>query len=522
MVNKTRGVIAAGHEKTAEAGKIMFDLGGNSFDAAIAAVLASFVVESVLTSAGGGGFLLAHTQDHQNILFDFFCQTPRRKRNRQEVDFYDVQLNFGGEIQEFHIGLGSIAVPGSLAGLFEIHQRLGKLPFDLVAEPAINYAKNSFRVKKFNAYCYQLLSPILLNTLESRKIYAPEGKLLKTGQICYMTDFAETLTQLVSQGSQGFYRGEIARQIVKDLSKGGYLTEEDLENYQVITRNPLKITYRNYEILTNPPPSSGGILIAFALKLLEDYDLSKIEFGSQQHLEILAEIMRLTNQARQEKYDAYLYQKNVEESFLSATSRKNYQQQLQTILNKWGSTTHVSVLDEDGNAASVTTSNGEGSSYIVPGTGIMLNNMLGEADLNPLGFHQWQENQRISSMMSPTIVLKEGKPKIVLGSGGSNRIRTAIFQVISNLIDFELPIEVAVNSGRVHWENYIYSLEPAPGREQILDELNFCQETQIVLWEQQNMFFGGVHTVGQGKDGTLQGAGDTRREGVILGATREG
>lgn len=178
-------------------------------------------------------------------------------------------------------------------------------------------------------------------------------------------------------------------------------------------------------------------------------------------------------------------------------------------------------MDELGNAASVTTSNGEGSSYVIPGTGIMLNNMLGEADLNPFGFHQWQENQRISSMMSPTIVLQEGKPKIVLGSGGSNRIRTAIFQVISNLIDFHLPMEAAVNNSRVHWENYIYNLEPAPGRAAMIKHLKLPEETSFVLWEQKNMFFGGVHTVGQRKDGTLEGSGDSRREGVALGATGE-
>lgn len=519
MIKKTRGVIAAGHQKTAEAGKIMFELGGNAFDAAIAAMLASFVVESTLASAGGGGFLLAHTQEHENILFDFFCQTPRTKKPQEQIDFYGTDINFGGEIQQFHIGLGSIAVPGCLAGVFEIHKKLGILPFALVAEPAINYAKNGFIIQEFNRYCQQLLAPIILQEPESRKIYAPQGQLLQVGQTFYMTDFAATLTELIQQGVQSFYQGEIAQQIVRDLAKESYLTAEDLQDYRVLCRKPLKIKYRNYELLTNPPPSSGGILIAFALKLLETYNLENMKFGNQQHLQILAEIMCLTNQARQKKYDAYLYQDDIAQLFLSPECLENYQKQFQTTLNKWGSTTHISVMDEQGNAASVTTSNGEGSSYIIPGTGIMLNNMLGEADLNPLGFHQWQENQRISSMMSPTIVLKEGKPKIVLGSGGSNRIRTAIFQVISNLIDFNLPLEVAVSSPRVHWENNIYSLEPAAGRAEIIDHLNLPEETLVLLWQQQNMFFGGVHTVGQRKDGTLEGAGDPRREGIALGAT---
>lgn len=514
MKKKTHGIIAAGHEKTSEAGKLIFDWGGNAFDAAIAAILTSFVVESVLSSAGGGGFLLAHTQDKKNILFDFFSQTPRQKQNHNQLDFYGINVDFGDELQEFHIGRGSIAVPGCLAGIFIVQQKLGRLPFKIVAEPAIHYAKNGFIVSHFNEICYQLLTPILLQTEASRKIYAPKGQILKQGETCYMKDFAEILTYLAERGIQEFYQGEIAQQIVKDLADGGHLTAGDLSNYQVLARKPLKINYRGYELLTNPPPSSGGTLIAFALKLLEKCNFENIQIHSQEHISILAQVMALTNTARKDGYDAYLYNNNISETFLSSKYLANYQQFLETILNKWGSTTHISVMDEEGNAASVTTSNGEGSSYIIPDTGIMLNNMLGEADLNPLGFHKWQENQRISSMMSPTIILKNGNPQFVLGSGGSNRIRTAIFQVISNLIDFHLPISEAVNSPRVHWENNIFSLEPFPERETILNKLQLPKLTKVVPWKQQHMFYGGVHAVGYNQLGLMEGAGDPRREGV--------
>ncbi len=170
-------------------------------------------------------------------------------------------------------------------------------------------------------------------------------------------------------------------------------------------------------------------------------------------------------------------------------------------------------MDEYGNAASVTNSNGEGSSYVIPNTGIMLNNMLGEADLNPLGFHCWPNNCRISSMMSPTIILQEGKPKIVLGSGGSNRIRTVLLQVISNLLDFNFSLEEAINKPRVHWENNLFNLEPTKQLETI-ENLRLPPDTEIILWQELNMFFGGVHAVRLKEDNSLEAIGDPRRSGV--------
>lgn len=499
MLKKTKGVIAAGHQKTAEAGQEILNLGGNAFDAAVAAMLASFVVESLFTSLGGGGFFLAHTQSGQNRLYDFFTQTPQAKKPISDIDFYDVNLHFGGAIQSFHIGYGSIAVPGNIAGVFLTHQHLGRLPFQEVIQPAIAYARNGFAITKFQHWASQLLAPIMLNTPASRQIYAPHGELLTPGQICYRRDLADTLTELAVTGSQEFYQGTLAQQIVKDCQeKGGYLTLSDLNNYQVIVREPLQINYQKHEILTNPPPSSGGILIAFALKNLETCPHPS-EFGTPEHLTRLAKTMALTNQARACDYDPYINQQDIAQEFLS---QKN--------LNKWGSTTHISVMDEEGNAASVTTTNGEGSSYIIPGTGIMLNNMLGEADLNPQGFHNWDTDRRLSSMMAPTLVLKQGKPSLVLGSGGSSRIRTAILQVIANIIDFDFSLQQAVESPRVHWEDHIFNVEPPLS----LDEAKLPPTTKPVLWQAKSLYFGGVHAVGRSDEGNLQGIGDPRRDGA--------
>ncbi|NJL23184.1 MAG: gamma-glutamyltransferase, partial [Leptolyngbyaceae cyanobacterium SM1_3_5] len=160
-MGKTKGSIAGGHPKTVEAGVEMFRLGGNVFDAAVAAVLASCVVEPTLTSLGGGGFMLAHTSDNQNILFDFFTQTPRQKKDPEELEFYPAYVNFGSVTQEFFIGLGSVGVPGTFGGLYYVHQRLGRLPFQVVCEPAIDYAKQSIELAPLSSALPQNSGPIL-------------------------------------------------------------------------------------------------------------------------------------------------------------------------------------------------------------------------------------------------------------------------------------------------------------------------------------------------------------------------
>lgn len=511
----SRATIAAGHPKTAEAGIEMLKLGGNAFDGAVAAILASFVTETGLTSAAGGGFLLAHTHTHQNILFDFFVQTPQHRKTQTPMDFYPVYVDFGGAVQEFHIGLGSMGIPGNLAGVFEVHRKLGTLPFKVIAEPAIHYAKNGVKLNPFQHYLLTILKPIMTASPEARRVYAPSGELLQVGDTVFMKDFAATLAYLAETGAREFYEGDIAHQFVKDCQeKGGYLTLADLKNYRVIERPPLTFNYRGHTLLTNPPPSSGGTLIAFALELLSQIDWNKIEFGSDRHWQLLAQAMHLTNVARKTGYDAHLYKKDVAAKFLSSEQLTTCKQQFTRAVNKLGSTTHISIIDKDGNAASVTTSNGEGSSYMIPGTGIMVNNMLGEADLNPSGFHQWPENCRISSMMAPTMVLKNNSPEIVLGSGGSNRIRTTILQVISNIIDGHLDVKTAVENPRIHWENNQFHLEAGLAVDN-LENLAFMPQTELIQWQEKNMYFGGVNAVRKREDGTLEAAGDPRRNGAI-------
>ncbi|MBE9155486.1 gamma-glutamyltransferase [Nodosilinea sp. LEGE 06152] len=515
-----RGAVAAGHALTAEAGAEMLRQGGNAFDAAIAAAFTACVVESSLTSLAGGGFLLAHTAVGENRLFDFFCQTPRSKGLGRSLDFYPIHANFGDTTQEFHIGLASMAVPGAIAGLLHVHQKLGRLPLEQVVAPAQHWATQGFEVDAFRAYSFEILAPILTATAAARAIYAPQGDLLKAGDRLYLPDFAAFLHDLVRHGAGWFYQGDLAHAIAQDCqAHGGYLSLEDLQTYRVIEREPLSVAYGGDTILTNPPPSSGGTLIAFALHLLAEVAPAYTPHSSPRHVAILREVMGLTNLARQQGYDAHLYRPDIAEEFLGPAHLAPYLEQLRATLSqggsRWGSTTHISAIDGEGNAASLTTSNGEGSAYIIPGTGIMMNNMLGEEDLSPQGFHQWLPNQRMSSMMAPTIVLKDGKPHVVLGSGGSNRIRTAILQVISNVLDFDMDIETAVNAPRLHWERGALHLEPGYDREKIESSGIPCDDS-CTWWQSHSMFFGGVHAVAVGPDGALSGVGDGRRGGACV------
>lgn len=541
-MGKTKGAIAAGHPKTAEAGAIALEAGGNAFDAAIAGLLASFVSEPLLTSAAGGGFLLAHTAAGHNQLFDFFSQTPRRKRPPSALNFYPVDLDFQGAIQQFHIGLGSIAVPGNLAGAFTVHRQLGRLPLGVVAEPAIAYARHGISFNRFQHSVLQLLQPICTATAAARSLYThPDGAPLQVGDRFAIPDLAAALETWVAEGERDFYAGEIAATIARDCAEGGgHLTRADLEQYRVEIRQPLVMTYRDRTLITNPPPSSGGTLIAFALGLLEHYGPLPGTPGSGDRIRHLAHIMRATNLARQDDYDRALYAPDIAERFLDGDRLRHFAHQYaeqyspdllahQVILelcqedrsSKLGSTTHISTLDAEGNAASITSSNGEGSSYVIPGTGVMANNMLGEDDLNPHGFHQWQPNCRMSSMMAPTLILEQGRPVLVLGSGGSNRIRTAILQVLCGVLDDQMDLAAAIAAPRIHWERDRLDLEPGlePPADQTPTSPYADLAATVTHWSTQSMFFGGVHGVARSPEGTFSGAGDARREGVAIVVT---
>lgn len=510
------GVIAAGDPVTANAGIEILKAGGNAFDAAVAATFASFVSESTLTSAGGGGFCMAQTDRGDHLFYDFFTQTPHKKNNSENLDFYDAKINFQDSTQAFKIGLSTAAIPGNIAGLFHIQEKLGKLDMKDVIEPAVIAASEGTIITPFIRYNFHVINDILLAEASSRDIYKPGGKLLDVGDRYFMNDFAEMLNVLAKEGPREFYHGHYAQKIVEDsYERGGHLTMEDFINYRVIEREPLNFRYRGYDVFTNPPPSSGGVLIAFMLKLIEKVDFVETDFGSAYHLNCLIDSMRLTGNARIDNYDNKHHDDGVAKDFLHDNHFEELQHILQRHTARFKNTTHLSVADKQGNVAAISTSFGTGCGYTVPGTNSMLNNMLGEEDLNPAGYHNWNINERMTSMMAPTMVLKDGLPVLALGSGGANRIRTAILQVISNFIDFKMSADKAVNSPRIHWEDDVFNYEPGFEKE-VLDQIQDIESFELVPYKSNNMFFGGVHTLYMDQNGMPTGAGDRRREGIVM------
>lgn len=505
-----KGTVSAGHKVTAQAAIDILKAGGNAYDAALAAMLASYVCEPSTTSPGGGGFLLAAPTNKTPILFDFFTQTPRHKQLYNTVDFYPVTVNFGSAEQDFHIGLGAAAVPGFIAGVCHIHQKLGKIPFTELVQPAVYAAKNGVIVTDSQYRVNKMLLPIVEASADGKTMFFGAGgtHLIPEGGKMYLPQYADFLEILAKEGKDFFYKGEIAQSIAKHCyEKGGYLQRSDFEQYQVMERTPLYYQYKGHHIYTNPPPSSGGCLINFALAMLQRRSFSNIKFGGDTHASILAHAMQQTQQARFDTLNKNLYHPSLAQHFLSEEFVGAYRS---NIPNKKGCTTHISTTDQWGNAASVTTSNGEGSGFIIPNTQIMLNNMLGEEDLNPSGFHEWRCNVRLSSMMSPTIVLDKFRQlKIVTGTGGANRIRTAIFQLLHNIIDYNMPLYEATHAPRIHWEDDVLYMEG--GLESEAYELT--QFGKTLIWEGIHRFFGGTNTVVKYTNGEYVAVGDARRDG---------
>ncbi len=499
-----KGAVAAGHPQTAEAAIRMYELGGNAFDAVLAAMAAACVVEPVLTSLGGGGFLLARKNDDEPVLYDFFVQTPRRRRPQTECEFYPVIADFGTAQQEFHIGAGSIATPGTVRGLVVTHQMLGSLPLREILAPAIEFARQGVGVNALQAYIFSIVAPIYRATPDAEALYLGEA-LQGEGAIFHQPALAETLAWIAAEGDAPFYQGELAHRLADHCRQhGGHLDQADLEQYRVIRRRPLRHSYRGYRVATNPGPSSGGTLINFALTALDNQDIAGAGFGSTDHMKTLAHVMAHTNLARQ---DGLLTRSEHHKQLLDAYSA--------TVaghpVNNRG-TTHISTIDGSGNSASLTLSNGEGSGQLLPDTGIMLNNMLGEEDLNPEGFNRWPCDVRVSSMMAPTLA-EDHRHLIAIGSGGSNRLRTAILQTLSNMIDFGMPPVQAVNAPRIHFERDGLDIEPGLAATTV-DALR-VQYPKLRTWSSQNLFFGGTHTVCW--DGhNFTGAGDPRRGGVFV------
>ena len=515
-----KGAVAAGHPLTAQTGAEILAEGGNAVDACIAAAFVSWVAESPLTGPGAGGFMLVHrASDHVDRLLDFFVAIPGRelpRRGRARMEAVDVEFEPGMQ-QVFLIGAASCAVPGSVAGLGAAHATYARMPWRDLIEPAARLAREGLDVNTQQGFLQRILDPILRAEPEGKRIYGDNGPL-QPGERLRMPDLADTLNRLAADGPDGFYRGDVGRAISAAVKeRGGSLTRTDLESYRVIRRRPVRVPYRRWEFVSNPPPSAGGLLIAYALRVLDRLGEAG-EPGSAQAIAALAEVMREAQLARGRGFLSGLSRgglpaRLLREENLAAAARRARERVRQFASEPAGlpSTTHISVVDARGNAASLSASTGCGSGVIVPGTGIHMNNMLGEEDLNP-GGREGTPGNRLTSMMAPSIVLEKGRPRLVVGSAGSIRLRAAILQFVVNVLDHGLTVREAIEAPRVHLEGEALQLEGGidPGTADELESAGY----EVARWGGRNLYFGGASAVGLGPEGELEAAGDPRRGGA--------
>ena len=492
---KNAGAVAAGHEVTANAAAEILADGGNAFDAVIAGLWAACFCEPVLASPGGGGFLMGH-HDGRTRLVDFFVDTPRRKRASADIDFREIIADFGTATQAFHIGAGATATPGFVPGLFEIHRLLGSLPMTRLVEPAIRAAREGVALNGYQGWLFGIIPGIMLASAEATALYGRDGRTLGVGETFRNPGLADALDALAREGPRLEREGEIGRGILALQGEGGHLTADDFKSYRVELREPIAIPIGRSRAAFNPPPSLGGALIAAMLGELDDAAAGSDGPAARSVALAADRVDRLWR--REPEAIAKRLELMIDPARPKAVR----------------GTTQVSVVDAAGNAASATVTNGEGNGTVVPGCGYMLNNMLGEEDLHPNGFHAWTPGIRLASMMAPTIAFGDDGGLVVLGSGGSNRIRTAIFQVLVNRLIRHRPLEAAIEAPRFHVERGHLDFEN-PHDEGIRAALKraFADHRE---WAEPNMFFGGVHGVELSASGTVSGHGDPRRSGAFV------
>jgi gamma-glutamyltranspeptidase / glutathione hydrolase len=467
--------------------------GGNAVDAALAAMMTSFVAEPLLTGLGAGGYMLVVAPGRAPVLLDFFVEAPGRGADvAARAPLLPVDVSFGDAVQVFSVGAASCGTYGTPAGICAAAERFGTVGLAELAAPAAALAREGIEVNAQQAYLFEILAPIYTSTAEGREQYLTGGRLPQAGDVHREPALADALELLGAEGAAPFYTGAVGAAISDHVSSlGGMLTPADLAAYEAVPRDPVHVRYRGREVLTNPPPSAGGTLLAYALALLDRTP------GPPGTL-ALVDAMERAQAERTPEFLSGLFEPGFLERFMAS---------------HLGATTHISVLDGDGWACAVTCTNGEGSGIVVPGTGVHVNNIMGEQDLSPLGFFTHPPGRRLPSMMAPTVVLGTDRaPELALGSAGSNRIRSTLLQVIVNALDRGMDAAGAVNAPRMHFEDGLVYAEPG------IDVAALESAGRpVALFRAPNLFFGGCQAVERDPaTGALDGAGDPRRGGAAV------
>jgi gamma-glutamyltranspeptidase/glutathione hydrolase len=484
------GAVAGGSREVIDAATTVLGSGGCAVDAALAAAFAAVMSEPVLASLGGGGFLLAAAPEEDATVLDFFVDVPGLDGHPVEADVRTVVVDFArtgsaaaSSQQVFHGGWGTVAVPGCLSGYLQAHRTHGRLPLADVVRPAARMAREGVVLSAGQRMFLHLVSDLLNLTAESAAVF---GEVERTGQ--YVNEqYAGLLEDLASGRLTGLTDHAFADALLAGSDAGGgLLTARDLATYQPRTREPLTLSRNGAEVWTNPPPSVGGGIVVGALE-------------------------RLASNGR--RADGSTHWARVAEALADATIASRGAGQVPT------GTTHVSVVDAEGGFAALTTSNGSHSGTVVPGFGVPLNNMLGEEDLRPADGSALPPGARMGSMMAPTLVDLADGTRAALGTGGSERIRSAILAVLVRMIDEGTDLAEAVARPRVHATGAgPVHVEPGLAVDD-LDDLSALAVRRewpgLEQWSAPNLFFGGVHGVQRRPDGSVEAVGDSRRTGAV-------
>ena len=475
VTTSARGMVASDSRLAAQVGARVLETGGNAIDATIATAFAMAVVYPEAGNIGGGGFLVARLADGQTVALDFREKAPLAAARDMYVD---AQGNVTNKSLIGHLASG---VPGAVAGLWAAHQRLGSRPWAELLAPAIQYAEQGFDIDQHGATVLRGHVDRLRQFPASAALFLPDGKPLAQGTTWRNPELAAVLKRIAQEGPKGFYEGETAQLIVAEMKRGGgIITLDDLRRYQPKWREPVFFEYRGHRVISMPPASSGGLTVALMANILEGYDLKQLGFRSPEALHLITEASRRAFADRNSFLGDADFVKVPEERFLSeeyagkqrATISRERATPSADIKPGLGEasesdhTTHVSIVDERGNAVAFTTTLNElfGSAVTVTGAGFLLNDEMDDFTSRPgvpnmFGLVQGQANaiapeKRMLSAMTPTIVLdRSGQPLLITGARGGPRIISAIFQIISNVLDYDLPLDQALSAPRIHHQH---------------------------------------------------------------------
>ena len=468
QITCTKGAVVSAHPLASIVGLDILKQGGNAFDAAIATQLALAVVYPGAGNIGGGGFLLAHLKSGENISLDYREKAPSKASR-------DMYLDKNGNAQAKLSRYGHLAsgVPGTVAGLFA-SMKYARLPFKKLIQPAIDLAEKGFAITASQASSFNYNKKEFLEQNTSPVAFVKKEKW-KAGDILIQKELANTLKRIRDKGQKGFYEGETARLIVAEMQKGkGIITMDDLKNYQAKERAVLSFNYKDYQVISMPLPSSGGILLQQMMKMIEERNIADMQFQTVASVQLMTEVERRAFADRGEFLGDPDFVKVPVETLVSAAYLKermkdyepgkagNSKSTTAGVIKESEETTHLSVFDADGNAVAVTTTlnDGYGSHTVVAGAGFILNNEMDDFSAKPgvpnmYGAIGNDKNaiapcKRMLSSMTPTIVLKDGTPFLVVGTPGGTTIPTSVFQTLVNILEFNMSADDAVNKPKFH------------------------------------------------------------------------